>query len=76
MTLAYSKQNKQSYETDVPRRAGLKEWFGKHLDEDLTPKEIEKAAAASSGEREVGTIDVNHYRSLMSLSYRLGIWEP
>jgi hypothetical protein len=39
--LAYSKRNKRSYPTDVPRFASLKGWFGAQSAEELTPKEIE-----------------------------------
>src|SRR6516165_10547372 len=50
--LAYSKQNKRSYKTDVPRFATLKEWFGNNPAEELTPKEIEnKLAAAAEKEK-------------------------
>ena len=33
--LAYSKRNKRSYRTDVPRFASLKEWFGSESAEEL-----------------------------------------
>jgi hypothetical protein len=36
--LAYSKRNKRSYKTDVLRFANLKEWFGTHAAEELTPR--------------------------------------
>ncbi len=39
--LVYSRRNKRSYKTDVPRVASLKEWFGAQPAEELTPKEIE-----------------------------------
>lgn len=39
--LAYFKRNKRSYKTDFPRFANLKEWFGAHAAEELTPREIE-----------------------------------
>jgi hypothetical protein len=45
--LAYSKRNKRSYKTDVPRFANLKEWFGVHAAEELTPREIEHKLAQS-----------------------------
>jgi len=38
--LAYSKRNKRSHKTDVPRFAGLKEWFGGHPAEELTLKRL------------------------------------
>jgi hypothetical protein len=72
-TLAYSKRNKRSYKTDVPRVASLKEWFGSHPTEELTPKEIENILARAAEKEKWAPSTFNHYRSLMSLSYRLGI---
>ena len=71
--LAYSKRNKRSYKTDVPRFASLKEWFGSHPAEELTPQEIEKTLARAAEKEKWAASTFNHYRSLMSLSYRLGI---
>jgi integrase len=71
--LAYSKRNKRSYKTDVPRFASLKEWFGAHPAEELTPKEIEYRLAKVAEIEKWAPSRFNHYRSLMSLSYRLGI---
>jgi hypothetical protein len=55
--LAYSKQNKRSYRTDVPRFGKLKEWFGKHPAEELTPAEIENKIAAAAEKDKVGSLD-------------------
>jgi integrase len=71
--LAYSKRNKRSYKTDVPRFASLKEWFGAQPAEELTPKEIEYKLAKVAEKGKWAPSTFNHYRSLMSLSYRLGI---
>src|SRR5712691_3273092 len=71
--LAYSKRNKRSYKTDVPRFASLKEWFGSYAAEELTPQEIEKTLARAAEKEKWAASTFNHYRSLMSLSYRLGI---
>jgi integrase len=71
--LAYSKRNKRSYKTDVPRFASLKEWFGSYPAEELTPQEIEKTLATAADKEKWAPSTFNHYRSLMSLSYRLGI---
>jgi len=71
--LAYSKRNKRSYKTDVPRFASLKEWFGSYPAEELTPQEIEKTLARAGEKEKWAASTFNHYRSLMSLSYRLGI---
>jgi len=71
--LSYSKRNKRSYKTDVPRFASLKEWFGSYPAEELTPQEIEKTLARAAEKKKWAASTFNHYRSLMSLSYRLGI---
>jgi integrase len=71
--LAYSKRNKRSYKTDVPRFASLDDWFGSHPAEELAPKEIENALARAADKEKWAPSTFNHYRSLMSLSYRLGI---
>ena len=71
--LAYSKRNKRSYKTDLPRFANLKDWFGKHPADDLTPKEIENRLASVGEKEKWAPSTFNHYRSLVSLSYRLGI---
>jgi integrase len=71
--LAYSKRNKRSYRMDVPRFAGLKEWFGAEPAEELTPREIEYKLAKAAEKDKWASSTFNHYRSLMSLSYRLGI---
>jgi integrase len=71
--LAYSRRNKRSYKTDVPRFASLKEWFGSHAAEELTPKEIEYRLAKVAEKKHWASSTFNHYRSLLSLSYRLGI---
>lgn len=56
--LAYSKQNKRSYKTDVPRFANLKDWIGNHPAEELTAKEIEGKLAIADRRRKVGTFHV------------------
>ena len=71
--LAYSKRNKRSYKTDVPRFASLKEWFGSHAADELTPRDIENTLARAAEKEKWAPSTFNHYRSLMSLSYRLGI---
>jgi len=73
MPLSYSKRNKRSYKTDVPRFASLKEWFGSYPAEELMPQEIEKTLARAAEKEKWAASTFNHYRSLMSLSYRLGI---
>ena len=57
----------------MPRVASLKKWFGSHPAEELTPKDIENRLAKEAEEENWAPSTFNHYRSLMSLSYRLGI---
>jgi hypothetical protein len=71
--LAYSKRNKRSYRTDVPRFARLKKWFGSCVADEITPKEIESRLARVALAEKWAASTFNHYRSLMSLSYRLAI---
>jgi integrase len=51
----------------------LKDWFGSHPAEELTPKEIENVLARAADKEKWAPSTFNHYRSLMSLGYRLGI---
>jgi len=67
----YSKQNKRSHETDVPRFANLKDWFGNYPAEELTPKEIEGRLAKAAEKEKWAPPTFNHYRSFVSLSFRL-----
>ena len=71
--LAYSRRNKRSHKTDVPRFERLKHWFGSCPAEELTPREIEGRLAQVAEREEWAASTFNHYRSLISLSYRLGI---
>ncbi|HVH70695.1 MAG TPA: site-specific integrase [Candidatus Dormibacteraeota bacterium] len=71
--LAYSKRNKRSHKADVPRFAKLKDWFGNYPAEELTPKEIESRLGKAAEKEKWAPSTFNHYRSLVSLSYRLGI---
>ena len=71
--LAYSKRNKRSYRTDVPRFARLKKWFGSSVADQITPREIENRLASVASDEKWAASTFNHYRSLMSLTYRLGI---
>ena len=56
----------------LPRITRLKNWFGFYPAEELAPKEIEKRLADVAEEEEWAASTFN-YRSLRSLSYRLGI---
>jgi chemotaxis response regulator CheB len=48
---------------DVPRFASLKEWFGGHPAEELTPKEIEHMLASTGEKKKWAPSTFNHYRS-------------
>jgi hypothetical protein len=71
----YGKRTQQVLEgkTDVPRFASRREWFGAQPAKELTPKEIEHKLSRVAEEEKWAPLTFNHYRSLMSLSYRLGI---
>src|SRR2546425_8840982 len=71
--IQYSKRNKRSYRTDMPRFGRLKEWFGSHPADELVPNEIENTLARVAEQENWAASTFNHYRSLMSLTYRLGI---
>ena len=71
--LAYSMRNKRSYQTDVPRFANLKEWFGAQPAEELAPKEIEHKLARVAEKEKWAPSTFNHYRSLVSLE--LSSWD-
>lgn len=69
LALKYSKENKASYSDDVLMMCRLKGWFGDRDAETVTPLEIEEKFNA----QEWKSSTRNHYKNLMSLSYRLGI---
>ncbi len=71
--LAFSKATKLSYPTDVPRFAHLKEWFGNRPAEALAPLEIEDTLCKVAAAECWAASTFNHYRSLVSLAYRLAI---
>lgn len=70
---AASKATKLSYATDVPRFAHLKEWFGNRPAEALAPLEIEDTLCKVATAECWAASTFNHYRSLVSLAYRLAI---
>ena len=67
--LEYSKQHKRSYSHDVTRMGILKETFGNHVAESITPQEIDRWL--SSQEWKPAT--QNRYRALISLTYKLAM---
>jgi site-specific recombinase XerD len=71
--LAYSKAHKRSYRDDAYRMGLLLEWFGTRAAESITAPDIERALATAAEQYGWSPGTVNRYRSLLSLTYRLGI---
>jgi integrase len=71
--LAYSRAHKRTYDDDVQRMERIKGWFGDRSADSVTPQDIERHFDECIEEAEWAPSTVNHYRSLLSLSYRLAI---
>jgi len=71
--LVYSEQTKRSHRTDIPRFGRLEEYFGKRRAESITAKEIEETLNRLADQEGWAASTFNHYRSLISLAYRLAI---
>jgi len=71
--LAYSKAHKRTYGDDVARTERMLGWFRDRSAESVTPQEIEHHFEECIGQEEWAASTVNHYRSLLSLMYRLAI---
>jgi hypothetical protein len=71
--LNYSKAKKRHQRDDISRMPLLLEWFGDRAAESVTSIEIEAKIARCAEERGWAASTVNHYRSLLSLVYRLAI---
>jgi len=71
--LAWSKAEKRHYRDDLSRMLLLLEWFGERAAESITSVEIEARIRRCAEERGWAASTVHHYRSLLSLVYRLGI---
>jgi integrase len=67
--LEYSRRHKRSYYHDQLRMAYLLQWFGDRPADSISPLEIERRFA----EQDWLPATFNRYRSLLSLTYRLGI---
>ena len=72
-TLNYSKAQKRHHRDDISRMPLLLEWFGDRAAESVTSVEIEAKIARCAEERNWAASTVNHYRSLLSLVYRLAM---
>ncbi len=71
--LAYSKAHKRTYEDDVQRMERMLGWFRDRSADSLTPQEIERHFEECVEQEGWAASTVNHYRSLLSLTYRLAI---
>jgi site-specific recombinase XerD len=73
--LAYSKAHKRTYGDDLTRMERILGWFRNRSADSLTPQEIERHFEQCIEEEKWAASTVNHYRSLLSLTYRLAIRE-
>jgi site-specific recombinase XerD len=71
--LIYSKREKRSYQDDMWRMETLLGWFRDRPAESITPQQIEARFTKATEEKGWAASTINHYRSLLSLTYRLGI---
>jgi site-specific recombinase XerD len=71
--LEYSKAHKLTYGDDVARMERILNWFRGRSAESVTPQEIERHFEECIAREGWAASTVNHYRSLLSLTYRLAI---
>jgi len=71
--LAYSKAHKLTYGDDVARMERILAWFRDRSADSVTPQEIERRFEECIEAEDWAPSTVNHYRSLLSLTYRLAI---
>ncbi len=67
--------SQRTYHDDVQRMERMLGWFRDRSAESVTPQDIERHFEQCIGEEEWAPSTVNHYRSLLSLTYRLAIRE-
>jgi site-specific recombinase XerD len=71
--LAYSKAHKRTYHDDVQRMERMLGWFRDRSADSVTPQDIERHFEECIEDEKWAPSTVNHYRSLLSLTYRLAI---
>jgi site-specific recombinase XerD len=71
--LAYSKAHKRTYGDDLARMERILGWFRDRSADSITPQEIERHFVQCIEDEKWAPSTVNHYRSLLSLTYRLAI---
>jgi site-specific recombinase XerD len=72
-SLAYSKAHKRTYGDDVSRMERILGWFRDRSADSVSPQEIERHFETCIEAEKWAPSTVNHYRSLLSLTYRLAI---
>jgi integrase len=71
--LAYSKAHKRTYKDDKQRMERMLGWFRERSADSLAPHEIERQFEQGIEDEGWAPSTVNHYRSLLSLTYTLAI---
>jgi site-specific recombinase XerD len=71
--LAYSKAHKRTYDDDLTRMERMLGWFRDRSADSITPQDIERHFEQCIEDEGWAPSTVNHYRSLLSLTYRLAI---
>jgi site-specific recombinase XerD len=71
--LAYSKAHKRTYSDDLARMERILGWFRDRAADSIAPQEIERHFEQCIEDEKWAPSTVNHYRSLLSLIYRLAI---
>jgi len=71
--LSYSKAHKRTYDDDLARMERILGWFRDRSADSITPQEIERHFERCIEQEKWAPSTVNHYRSLLSLTYRLAI---
>jgi site-specific recombinase XerD len=71
--LSYSKAHKRTYGDDIARMDRILGWFRDRAADSVTPQEIERHFEECIEREEWAPSTINHYRSLLSLTYRLAI---
>lgn len=71
--LAYSKAHKRTHDDDVQRMEVILGWFRDRSADSITAADIERHFEESIEVEKWAPSTVNHYRSLLSLTYRLAI---
>jgi len=72
-TDVYIRESYSHPQHDLGRMKSIREWFGSRSAESITVRDIKDALDRAKQEGNWSPSSYNHYRTLMSLTYRLGI---